>query len=202
MIFWPGEDTPVEVRPTEWSRHLVFQSSLHVTRYTLLNHLTQRILKSTNWKCTKYSTPNFFYNIFQIAIKHLLLNNANCVVAFVSVTFLKIANHASSNVIVTTGKFGCFLSVLHECKHVCTIVYSLVDQRREYMVYSPAVGNFPVYPPGLGIQGNSLQGLLQVSHNQCCLTFRRKKRKGQSCEPTLPESFPIHCALAHSYWLL
>ena len=30
MISWPGEDSPVKVRPTECSRHLVFQSSLHV----------------------------------------------------------------------------------------------------------------------------------------------------------------------------
>ena len=30
MIFWPGEDTGVEVRSTECSRYLVFQSSLHV----------------------------------------------------------------------------------------------------------------------------------------------------------------------------
>ena len=30
MICWPSEDSPVEVRPTECSRHLVFHSSLHV----------------------------------------------------------------------------------------------------------------------------------------------------------------------------
>ena len=30
MIFWPSEDSPVEVGSTECSRHLVFESSLHV----------------------------------------------------------------------------------------------------------------------------------------------------------------------------
>ena len=30
MIFWPGEDTAIEVGSTECRRHLVFQSSLHV----------------------------------------------------------------------------------------------------------------------------------------------------------------------------
>ena len=30
IIFWPGEDSPIEVRSTKCSRHLVFQSSLHV----------------------------------------------------------------------------------------------------------------------------------------------------------------------------
>ena len=30
MIFWPGEDTPVEVRSTECSRHLVSSHPLHV----------------------------------------------------------------------------------------------------------------------------------------------------------------------------
>ena len=30
MIFWPSEDSPVEVGPTECSCHLVFRSSLHV----------------------------------------------------------------------------------------------------------------------------------------------------------------------------
>ena len=57
------------------------------------------------------------------------------------------------------------------------------------MAYSPAVGNFPVYPPGLGIQGNSLQGLLQVSHKQCCLTFRRKKRKDRVVNQPYEKAF-------------
>ena len=30
MIFWPSEDCPIEVGPTECSRHLEIQSSLHV----------------------------------------------------------------------------------------------------------------------------------------------------------------------------
>ena len=30
MIFWPSEDSPVEVGPTECSRHLEIRSSLHV----------------------------------------------------------------------------------------------------------------------------------------------------------------------------
>ena len=30
MIFWPSKDSLVEVGPTECSRHLVFESSLHV----------------------------------------------------------------------------------------------------------------------------------------------------------------------------
>ena len=35
MIFWPSEDSPVEVGPTECSCHLVFESSLHVLLLTI-----------------------------------------------------------------------------------------------------------------------------------------------------------------------
>ena len=37
MIFWPSEDSPIEVGPTECSRHLEIRSSLHVR---LLVHCT------------------------------------------------------------------------------------------------------------------------------------------------------------------
>ena len=41
MIFWPSKDSPVEVRSTECSRHLVFELSLHV-----------RLLPATlQWSC-------------------------------------------------------------------------------------------------------------------------------------------------------
>ena len=34
MIFWPSKDSPIEVGSTECSRHLVFESSLHVRLLT------------------------------------------------------------------------------------------------------------------------------------------------------------------------
>ena len=101
-----------------------------------------------------------------------------------------------------------------ECLTVCDMISrhmyvyhsSPVDQRHcqgEYIIYSPAVGNSPVYRPGLGIQGNSLQRLLKVSHNHRGLTctFPGKKRK-YACESTLSECFLVRCVLARSYWLL
>ena len=60
--------------------------------------------------------------------------------------------------------------------HVYLYHSSPVDQRHcqgnisyTLYMYSPAVGNSPVYQPGFGRQGNSLQKLLKVSHNQCVL---------------------------------
>ena len=44
MIFWSGEDSPVKVRSTECSRHLVFQSSLHVRLLLATLQLTHPIL--------------------------------------------------------------------------------------------------------------------------------------------------------------
>ena len=44
MIFWPSEDSPIEVGSTECNRHLVFESSLHV-------RLLPATLQQTNELC-------------------------------------------------------------------------------------------------------------------------------------------------------
>ena len=43
MIFWPGKDSPIEVRSTECSCHLVFRSSLHA-------RLLPATLQYLHWK--------------------------------------------------------------------------------------------------------------------------------------------------------
>ena len=52
MIFWSGEDSPVEVRPTECSRNLVFQSSPHVRLLPATSNLTM-LLWSIQLYCTQ-----------------------------------------------------------------------------------------------------------------------------------------------------
>ena len=46
MIFWPSEDSPVEVGSTECSRHLVFESSVRTCKVATSN-LTIRLLPAT-----------------------------------------------------------------------------------------------------------------------------------------------------------